>query len=43
MIMDTFHLIDGWYWITDNDQLGPFGSEDEAINDFVDSHAAPEE
>lgn len=41
--MRTFTLHDGWYWSTDDEYRGPFETEDDALNDFVDSHEAPEE
>ena len=41
--MKTFTLVDGWYWSAEDEYRGPFASEDEAINDYIDGHVAPEE
>lgn len=42
-IPKTFTLIDGWYWLDGITTNGPFVSEDEALNDYVDSHECEEE
>jgi len=33
-----FTLHDGWYWATDDEFNGPFTTENDALNYFVDSH-----
>ena len=43
MIPETFTLLDGWYWSDDKESIGPFASEDEALNAYVDSHMCEEE
>jgi hypothetical protein len=43
IIPKTFTLIDGWYWAGPEKTVGPFPSEDEALNDYVDSHICEEE
>jgi hypothetical protein len=42
-IPKTFTLIDGWYWQDQNTAMGPFATEDDALNDYVDSHECEEE
>lgn len=34
---------DGFWWATQTDSNGPFPSEDEALNDYVDGHECVEE
>jgi hypothetical protein len=34
---------DGFWWQTPKDSNGPFPSEDEALNDYVDGHPCEEE
>jgi hypothetical protein len=34
---------DGFWWATQTDSNGPFASEDEALNDYVDRHECEEE
>jgi hypothetical protein len=43
MMMQLFTLHDGWYWADETESRGPFQTEDEAANDYVDSHIAPED
>lgn len=33
---------DGFWWQTPTDSNGPFSSEDEALNDYVDNHECEE-
>jgi hypothetical protein len=40
---ETAKFLDGWYWFLGDERNGPFETEDAALNDFVDSHDAPEE
>jgi hypothetical protein len=42
-IPETFALHDGWYWSDDKEAIGPFASENEAINDYMDNHVCEEE
>ena len=39
LIPKTYQLPEGWYW----ESNGPFASEDEALNDYVDRHECEEE
>ena len=40
---ETAKFADGYHWFFAGDHGGPFGTLDEALNDFVDGHEAPEE
>jgi hypothetical protein len=42
-IPSTYQKPDGWYWETQTDADGPFSSEDDALNDYVDRHECEEE
>lgn len=42
LIPKTYQLPDGWYWETIDESNGPFASEDEALNDYVDGHPCEE-
>jgi len=43
LIPKTYQLPEGWYWDIDSESEGPFASEDEALNHYVDSHECEEE
>jgi hypothetical protein len=42
-IPKTYQLADGWYWEIFDESNGPFQTEDEAINNYVDNHECEEE
>lgn len=37
------HFLDGYHWVWEGEHGGPFDTLDDAMNDFVDGHEAPEE
>lgn len=42
-ILEVLQKPDGFWWQTPTESNGPFPSEDEALNDYVDSHPCEEE